>query len=121
MKSLEEKIVDEELELKDKKIIALNLTEPYPMGYIIVETGEFLAFTDYGDGDMSFLNARDVYRNLYYNDKLLKIFLEHGCISQEDHDNLLKNKEEEQIKRREAENQRQYKKYLELKAIYDKE
>lgn len=121
MESLKEKLVDSETDLKDKKIVAINLSDTYPMGYIIVETGEFIAFVDYDSDGIEILSANEVYRKLYYNENLLAIFLEHGCISKEDYDKIYNLKEEEELKKIEFIKESEYKRYLELKAIYEKE
>lgn len=121
MKSLEEKIVDCESDLYGKKIVAMEVQDIYPIGYIIVDTGEFMAIVDDGDGEVYRVGVEKVASTLYYNNNLLKLFLECGCISQEDHDKIINKRIEDKKKREQADKEREYKRYLELKARYEKE
>ena len=115
--SLKDKIVDSEQELVGKKIVAINLYDPYPLGYIIVEGGELICFEE--NDEIYITSYSAVERKLMYNNNLRSLLLEHGCITKEDHEmyeNILKQKKEKLEK---AELEREYKKYLELKAKFE--
>lgn len=111
--SLQDKIVDDEKELIGKKIVAINLYDPYPLGYIILEGGELICFEE-NDDEISISSYTTVERKLMYNNDLRKLFLEHNCISQEDC-NKYESFIAEQKKQREAHDKvRDYKTFLEL-------
>lgn len=120
MKSLEENMLDCEIDLEGKKIVAIQIMDIYPIGYIIVEGGQYIAITDDEDGDIYQASIGAVERALYYNEHILKIFLENGCISQTYYDSIQKRKENEDILKKERIKELEYKRYLELKAIYEK-
>lgn len=110
--SLKDKIVDDEKELIGKKIVAINLYDPYPLGYIIVEGGEFICFEETDGIDIPPYST--VERRLIYNNGLRKLFLEHNCITQEDYDKYESFLAEEKKKREDYEKTKDYRLYLQL-------
>lgn len=120
MKSLKEKEIVYESDMIGKKIVDIELFDTYPMGYIILEGGEYIAFTDDCDG-IEHLSMKAIEQKLYYSDNLLDIFLKHGCISQEYYDNVISLREERAKKKKESIEEQEYKRYLELKAKFEKQ
>lgn len=116
--SLTNKIINDDQELIGKKIVAIDLYDPFPLGYIIVEGGEFICFEECDDG-ISFIEENHIKNKLIFNDKLRDLFLEHNCITKEEHENYKNflNKKKEESQKRELE--REYQKYLELKAKFE--
>lgn len=114
---LNEKIVDSEQELVGKKIVAINLYDPYPLGYIIVEGGELICFEE--DEGIDICPDSSVERKLIYNNNLRDLFLKHNCITKEEYDKYENILTEKRKKAEESERDREYKVYLQLKAKFE--
>jgi len=113
--NLKDKIVDFDKDLIGKKIVAINLYDPYPLGYIIVEGGELICFEDDG---INIPSNGTVERRLMYNKNLRKLFLEHNCISQEDYSKYESLIAEQKKQKEENDKIRDYKTFLELSAKF---
>lgn len=118
MDSLKNNLIDCQTDLIGKKIVAIDFLDVYPMGYIIVEGGEYMAFVEDCDG-LNLIGYKAVEKSLYHSDYLLILFLKHGCISREYYDHILKLREEKEKAKEEFQREREYKQYLELKAKFE--
>lgn len=118
MDSLTFNLVDSQEELKNKKIIAIEILECYPIGYIIVETGEYFAFTINCD-EIEVLSPGQIERVLLNNDTLLTRFFNNRCISEEYYNHILDLREKRTERVKESNEKREYKEYLRLKAKFE--